>query len=129
MVYRNTKLETNKVLRFSSDYKLDSDYVRKGVADMKRTLPKNFITTSKSESWYDNEPNEDLIWFIKIFANVIDKTGNIKIFSAYKIVFDGKDARLDEVRAYPHIRNFEFIFEKDKLQQLEKKLKASLKTE
>lgn len=125
-VYGNTDLESNKVVYFSKDYKIDSNFLRKNINKVKKSLPKNFWTLPMGEKWYDNEPNEDSIWFIQIFAQ-IDKAANIKIFSAYKITFEGNDARIDSQRAYPKIRNIEFILDKEAIQVLEKKLKSSPK--
>ena len=60
------------------------------------------------ENWYDNEPNENAIWFIQIFAQV-DKAGTVKIYAAYKVTFEGDDARVDSQRSNPKIKNIEFI--------------------
>jgi hypothetical protein len=123
-VYGKADLESNKVAYFSKDYDLDSNFLKENINRVKKSLPKNFWTLPMGENWYDNEPNENAIWFIQIFAQV-DKAGNIKIYSAYKVTFEGDDARVDRQRSNPKIKNIEFIISKENIQALEKKLKSS----
>lgn len=127
-MYGQYKLEKNKVLFFSTDYKIDSNYLRQGIAGIKKTLPKNFWAFPINEKWYDNEPNQDSIWFTEMFVQ-IEKSGEIKIFSAYTITFEGTDARIDMQRRSPKIKDIEFIVDKQKLQTLKIKLKASAETQ
>ena len=123
-VLGQTNLETNKIAHFSPDYILDSNYLRQGINKIKKNLPLNFWTFPIGELWYNNEPNEDSIWFIEIFAQV-DKENNIKVLAGYKIFFEGKDARDDNLRANPRIKKVEFIIDKLDIQKIEIKLKNS----
>jgi len=59
----------------------------------------------------NKEPNEDAIWLMDLFSQ-IDKNGNVKIFAAYKITFEGTDAKQDKNRMSPKIINVEFIPDK-----------------
>lgn len=123
-VYGKADLESNKVAVFSKDYHLDSTFLKENINNVKKSLPKNFWTFPMGENGYDNEPNENAIWFIQIFAQV-DKAGTIKIYAAYKVTFEGDDARVDSQRSNPKIKNIEFILNKEDIQALEKKLKSS----
>lgn len=73
--------------------------------------------------WYDNTPDEPAIWFEQLYAKE-DKQGNMTIYAACRITFDGNNTRSDEQRTDPKISNIEFIFEKDKLGELVKHLKT-----
>jgi len=121
-VYGQGNMETNKVVQFSPNYQLDSTFIRQNIINVRKTLPKNFWNFSMWGEMYNNEPNEDAIWFMHLFSQ-IDKNGNVKIFSAYKITFEGTDARQDINRMSPKIKNVEFIFDKVKLAKIEKDLK------
>ncbi|MFT3933704.1 MAG: hypothetical protein QM726_08835 [Chitinophagaceae bacterium] len=125
-VYGKTDLASNKVAYFSKDYNIDSNYLKENINSVRKLLPKNFWTFPMNDHWYDNEPNENAIWFTQIFAQ-LDKAGNIKIYAAYKITFEGDDASVDRQRMNPKIKNIEFILNKEDIQALEKKLKASPK--
>lgn len=126
-VFGKTNLESNKVVYFSKDFVLDSNFLRKNIDKVKKSLPPNFWTFPMREIWMDNEPNEDAIWFIQIFARV-DKPGKIKIFSAYKMIFEGNDARIDDQRTNPKISDIEFITDQNDLKALEKKLAGASRT-
>jgi len=124
MMQDRGKLETNKVLHFSSNYKIDSSFIKQGISNLKASLPKNFWNFSMWGIFYDNEPNQDSIWFIYLFVET-DKNNNIKkVFSAYKVTFEGKDATDVKQRIDPKIINLEFIFDKKKLKLLETQLKT-----
>ena len=126
-VYGQTKLETTKMLHFSDQYKVDSNYLRRKINEVRKSLPPKFWTFPMGEEWFDNEPNQDSIWFIQLFVQ-IEKTGKVKIFSAYKIIFEGNDARESEQRQNPRIKDIEFILDKQRLLALESKLKISPKS-
>lgn len=123
-VYGKADLNSNKLAFFSRNYYLDTNFLKENINKVKKSLPKNFWTFPMGENWYDNEPNENAIWFIQVFAQV-DKAGNIKIYSAYKVTFDGDDARIDRQRSNPKIKNIEFIISIEEIQALERKLKSS----
>jgi hypothetical protein len=120
-VYGQYKLEKNKVLNFSSDYKLDSAFLRANILKIRKSLPKNFWVFPMYGLDRDNEPNEDVISFTELFVQV-DKNQKVKIFSGYKITFEGNDARIDANRRDPKIKDIEFIFDKAALENLEKQL-------
>lgn len=122
-----TNLETNRIATFSKDYPLDSNFLRNSIDKVKKSLPSKFWTFPMEEPWHENLPDENAIWFTQIFAQV-EKSGNIKVFSAIKVTFEGDDARIDRNRMNPKIKNVEFILNKDEIKALEKKLKASPKT-
>jgi len=123
----HVKVDENRVMVFSKDYRMDTALLTNGVNAIKKTLPKSFWDAGMLIQTYDNEPNEKAIWFIRIFAQV-EKGDKIKILSAYKITFEGNDARNDAQRRDPKIKNIEFILEKAELEKLEKQLKSSSKT-
>ena len=121
-------LESNKVVKFSKDYHIDSNYLRQNIEKVKKSLPKDFWGEMMSITPYNNEPNDDAIWFIKIFAEV-DKANKIKIYSAIKITFEGNDARMVSNRNNPKVKNVEFIIDKAAIEALTKKLKTASKVE
>ena len=125
--FGKSDLKSQKVVFFSKDSRVDTSELRAGVDRLRKSLPENFLHAGLTENWFENEPNEDSIWFIKIFAQV-EKSQNIKIYSAYKVVFDGNDARIDHQRTNPKVRDVIFITEKNAILALEKKLKNSPKT-
>lgn len=124
MVHGQANLETNKVLRFSPIYKIDSSFIRKNIIMVRNTLPKNFWDYSLRSKMLNHEPNEEVIWFMHLFSQT-DKNGNTKILSGYKITFDGTNASEDKIRANPKIINVEFILDKAKLAALEKEIKTA----
>jgi len=63
---------------------------------------------------------------MQIFGQV-DKNGFFKIYSAYKVTFEGTDASVDAQRQRLEIKNIEFIFDKHELELLDKKLKEPTK--
>ena len=125
-VYGEGKFDNQRVLFFSPAYTIDSNFLNENFKKVSRSIPKNFEILSVGEYWYDNEPNQDSIWFIQLFGQ-IDKNGFFKIYSAYKVTFVGTDASLDEQRVRSKIKNIEFIFDKRELQLLDRKLKAASK--
>jgi len=56
-----------------------------------------------------------------------DKAGHITLHAAYKVTFEGTDARIDAQRDNPKIKNVEFITAKENLLLLEKILRTSAK--
>lgn len=121
------KLNDQKVLFFLPTYKIDSNYLNANFLKIRHALPINFDRLAEREDWYDNEPNKDSIWFIQIFGK-IDRNFSFNIYAAYKITFEGTDARIDEQRREPKIKNIEFIYEKEKLLLLEAQLKHASKS-
>jgi hypothetical protein len=126
LTFGQGQLDNQKVLFFSPDYKIDSNYLKENFRKIRHSLPKDYSIFSAREDWYDNEPNVDSIWFIQIFGQV-DKNGFFKIYSAYKVTFNGTDASVDDQRVRPKIKNIEFIFDKMELQLLDRKLKEASK--
>jgi hypothetical protein len=125
-VYGQSKLETQKVLYFSRRYSVDSNFLRQSVINIRSSLPKGFWDFSIWGNTFDNSPNQDSIWFMYLFAE-IDKRKNLKIFSAYKITFEGDDATKVAQRHDPKIRNIEFILDKKAIMELEKTLQPKIK--
>ena len=118
------KLEDNKVAKFANGYRVDSNFLRQNIEKLKKSLPPKFAAEGLPQDSYENEPDEKAIWFIKMFAQK-DKAGNIKIFSAYKVTFEGIDATIGANRINPKITKIDFITDKPAIQALEKKLKSS----
>jgi hypothetical protein len=121
LVYGSAEFKKMKTLNFSNSYKVDTNYITTNVAKLKGTLPKNYFGMLTGYE-YSNQPNDDSIWFIKIFAQ-INNSGQVKIFSAYKMTFEGTDPSAESFRANPKITNIQFILDKKQLIELEKKLK------
>jgi hypothetical protein len=117
-------LETNKVVNFSPNYKLDTSFIRQNTLKIKNSLPKNFWNFSTWGERYDKVPNEESIWFMHLLSQV-EKNGNIKIFAGIKITFEGTDARIEKNRVDPKIINVEYITDKKQLIKLENELKVA----
>lgn len=117
-------LETNKVVNFSPNYKLDSSFIRQNTLKIKNALPKNFWNFSIWGERYDKVPNEESIWFMHLLSQV-EKNGNIKIFAGIKITFEGSDARVEKSRVNPKIINVEYILDKNELTKIENELKVA----
>lgn len=120
------QLNNQKLLFFSPDYKIDSNYLKENFQKIRHSLPKEFSLFSIREDWYDNNPNVDSIWFMQIFGQV-EKNGLFKIYSAYKVTFEGTDASVDEQRESPKIKDIQFIFDQKQLNLLQNKLEQASK--
>ena len=120
LVYGSAEFKKMKTLNFSNSYKVDTNYIIANVARLKGTLPKNYFGMLTGYE-YSNQPNDNSIWFMKIFAQ-ITASGQVKIFSAYKITFEGTDPSVESFRDNPKITNIQFILDKKQLIELEKKL-------
>ena len=70
---------------------------------------------------YNNAPDEKTIWFEMIFSSK-EKTGQV-IHAAFRITFDGNDARITEQRMAPQITNVQFVFDKVELAKIGDRLK------
>jgi len=122
-VYGKANFKEQKILNFSKGYKIDSLSLYNQILKIRGTLPKSFFTAGNFfGDWYNNLPDEKSIWFTQAFAEK-DQQGNFKVFSAFKIIFEGNNAHNDIQRTDPKIKDIEFIFDKDQLLQLSKKLK------
>ena len=121
LVSGSAEFKKIKTLNFSNSYKIDSNYILTNVAKLKSTLPENYFRALTGYE-YSNQPNEDSIWFTNIFVQV-NNAGQVKIFSAYKMTFEGIDPSSESFRANPKITNIQFILDKKQLAELEKKLK------
>jgi hypothetical protein len=112
------------VLHFSVSYNPDTLLLNKQAQNIRKTLPSDFLSSRNPfGDWYDNVPDEKSIWFTQIFAEK-DKQGNFKIYSAYKITFEGSNANEDNQRTNPKIKNIKFIMDKQSLLKLSEKLKS-----
>lgn len=60
-VYGQGNFETNKVVKFASGYKLDSNFIRNNIVNVKKALPKNFWNFSMWGKTFNSVPNEDSI--------------------------------------------------------------------
>lgn len=121
-------MDKNKVVNFSPKYQLDSNYIRQNIIAIRNALPKNFWNFSMWGEMYNKTPDEEAIWFMHLFSQ-IQQNGDIKIFAAYKITFEGKDARIEANRDNPKIINVEFILDRLKLLKIEKDLKKATRPE
>lgn len=118
-----TTLRTQKWVKFSPSYVVDTALLEKQIEKVRKSLPGNYFKSKKlMGEWYDNSPEESAIWFTIIFTNGGDPA-ELKVFSAIKIIFTGDDARLDGNRSDPLIKEVEFIFEPGKLKVIKDKLK------
>lgn len=125
-VLGQTSLAQNKTVHFSKGYSPDTNFLRTEVYDIRKNLPPDFWTFPIGSVWYDYTPGEKGIWFIRILAHE-DKAGHLTLYAAYKVTFEGTDARIDAQRANPKIINVEFITAKENLILLEKILRTSAK--
>ena len=124
-VLGETTLATQKVIHFSRDYKVDTAWFNQQIAKVRKTLPASYFRKiGVSGGWYDNNPDEKAIWFILIFAH-LNKDGTFKPYSAIEVYFEGDDARIDEQRINPAIRDVRFVFDAARLKELLQKLKTA----
>jgi hypothetical protein len=122
-VYGMSDISKQSILHFAPGYAPDTAVLRQQIEKIRRTVPADFIKAYPTGTWYDNEPDQPVIWFTVVFAKQ-DKQGNITAFAAYRITFDGNNAHLDEQRMQPKITNLEFIFDKATLVKLAAQLKT-----
>ena len=119
LVYGSAEFRKTKIINFSSSIKVDTAGFLLNISRLKQTLPKNYFGILSGYA-FSNEPNEDIIWisnnFIQILAN-----GQIKVFSGYKITFEGSDPTSESFRSDPKIKNIQFLFTPLQLKDLEKR--------
>jgi hypothetical protein len=72
---------------------------------------------------YDNIPDEPAIWYENVFSKK-EKDGTVTIYAAYRVTFEGNDARDDAQRISPKISNVQFIFEKGELKKIGDRLRS-----
>lgn len=121
LVYGSAEFGKMKTLHFSNSYNVDTNFILANIVKLRTSLPKNYFGMLTGYE-YSNQPDEDSIWFTNIFAQ-ISASGQVKIFSAYKMTFEGNDPSAESFRANPMIKNIQFIFDKKQLTELENKLK------
>ncbi|MDF2187895.1 hypothetical protein [Paraflavitalea sp. CAU 1676] len=121
-----TTLREQRILNFSPEYKLDSAYFDNQILKIRKALPVNFFKdpTKVSFFWHNNVPDEKAIWFIELFMQK-DSKGKYIVYAAVKVEFDGTDAKVDRQRSDPKIKALTFILDRNELDELGKKLKAS----
>jgi hypothetical protein len=120
----NTDFQKQRILQFSAGYKPDSVALRENVEKLRALLPpvyQNPVRISVGE-WRENNPDEKAIWFTEVFAE--KNKGAFTVYGAYKIVFEGDDARIDQQRSNARIKHISFIFDKTELEALGKQLAA-----
>lgn len=122
-------IRTQKLLKFSPSFTVDTNWLESQINKVKKTLPpgfrKDLMGVNGIGDWFDNSPDEKAIWFTVVFCQE-DKNKKIaRIYAAIRIGFEGTDAHLDQVRANARIRNIQFIFDKDQLNDLSKTMKSS----
>jgi hypothetical protein len=116
-----------KVLQFSESFKPDTVYIRQKVEKIRKTLPNDFWNpVNFYGDMFDHEPQEAGIWFINTFIRQ-EKYGGLKVYAAYKVTFEGNDARVDATRHSPKIKGIEFIYDKPRLAEYEKQIKSWIK--
>jgi hypothetical protein len=124
-VIRKTKLKDQKVLQFSPSYKLDSSWLINQIEKLRKTLPSSYFQPhSFMSDWYNNYPDEPAIWFLQVYAYK-DKSEKFHPLAAFKVVFDGDDARVDAYRRSATIKNIIFIFDKAELAKIALKLQSN----
>ena len=121
LVYGSAEFRKMKTLNFSKNANLDTSKFLKNIDKLKSTLPKNYFGRLSGYE-FSNKPNENLIWITNIFGE-ISEGGKIKIFSAYKMTFEGNDPTAFTFRSDPKISNIDFIFDLKQKTELEKVLK------
>lgn len=121
LVYGSAEFRKMKTLHFSKNANLDTSRFLKNIDKLKSTLPKNYFG-GLSGYEFSNEPNENFIWITNIFGEILE-SGKIKIFSAYKMTFEGNDPTALAFRSEAKISNIDFIFDLKQKIELEKELK------
>lgn len=125
----NTDFQRQRLLKFAPGYQPDSIALRKDIEKLRALLPpaytakNNFSANISVGLLRDNKPDEKAIWFTEVFAEK-DKSGVYKVYAAYKITFEGTDARLDHQRKNAMIKNILFIFDEASLKELSGRLAA-----
>lgn len=109
-----------KSLNFSGMNPVDTNFIVTNFEKIKQRLPKNYFGTLKGYE-YSNQQNDDAIWFMQIFAQVTER-GQVKIYSAYKMTFEGTDPSALSFRENPLIKNIQFFFDKTQLEELQTSL-------
>lgn len=124
-ILERSNFQQQRLLRFSAGYQPDSIALRRNIDKMRVILPTTYRTPDSISIGLlrNNHPDEKAIWFTEVFAEK-DKKGNFKVYAAYTVTFEGNDARIDEQRKDPRIKDVSFIFDEATLQALGKKLAA-----
>jgi hypothetical protein len=115
-------IRNQKLLLFSPSYAVDTVFLEQQIEKVKKTLPAGFFVGPVGDR-YNNSPDEKAIWFEVLFSRE-EKTGKNINYAAYRITFDGDDARIDRQRMAPKITNIQFIFDKSGLLEISKHLKS-----
>lgn len=123
-------LRSQKVLRFSPSYSVDTLFLQQQIEKVRKSLPKDFFKLNNTGSLYEgpegdrynNVPDAPAIWFEMVFSDE-RKTGQV-IYAALRIAFDGNDARVTEQRMMPRIANVQFIFDRNELAKIGRHLKT-----
>lgn len=121
----NTDFQRQRLLNFAAEYRPDSVALRKDIEKMREVLPPAYKNPGNISIGLlrDNKPDEKAIWFTEVFAEK-DKSGAYKVYAAYKITFEGTDARQDYQRKSARIKDIAFIFDEASLLQLASQLAA-----
>ena len=119
----NKDISQYRILQFSPAYQVETAQLQKQVVQLREAVPNDFLNIHLRLDWRDNIPDTPGIWFIIVLTR-IDQSENITAYAAYRITFDGTDARVEEQRMAPKITNVEFIFDKPTLVKLAKYLKT-----
>jgi hypothetical protein len=121
-VFGTTNLKDQRVFKFSPAYHLDTTYLTSQVEKLRKALPRSFFTQHPFlGDWYNNSPEEPLIWFLQVFASK-NKQGVFNVYAAVKIVFEGTNAHDGDTRGKAEINNIVFVFDKQELSKITKKL-------
>lgn len=121
LVYGSAEFKKTKIINFGSSIKVDTADFLLNISRLKQTLPINYFGVLSGYS-FSNEPNDDSIWISNTFIQVLPK-GQIKVFSGYKMTFEGSDPTSESFRSDPKIKTIQFLFAPLQLKELEKRLK------
>src|SRR5579859_3981389 len=125
-------IRNQKILAFVPSYVVDTTFLQRQIEKVRKSLPADFFKMKFTGSLlegptgtrYNNSPDEQAIWFEMVFSKE-DKAGKRTTYAAFRITFDGNDARIEEQRMDPKITNIQFVFDKDELAKLGERLKSS----
>jgi hypothetical protein len=114
-------IKGNTFLDFSPNFNFDTIQLKSDIKRLKRTLPKDFWDITIVEDLFDNNPNENSLWNMKLFVQYRNK--KMKILSALKVTYEGTLSEISSHKENPVIKHIEIILRRDKLLEIEKKLK------
>jgi hypothetical protein len=117
----DVKFKESIKLKYSTNSTVDADSLEQKGILFRKVMPKDYWSQGVGATRLDTKPNEDgHIWFERIFAEE-DAKGDIKVFAAYKVMFEGTNS--EQERMHPRIKDIIVILDKKELGECEADIK------